>query len=62
MGGGGGAAIAATRSGAASSAAGGTGIAARGPSRLTGNTARHTEQRARTPPSGTFAGSTRKIV
>jgi hypothetical protein len=28
----------------------------------TPNTVRHTEQRARTPPAGTFAGSTRKTV
>ncbi|MGA2384743.1 MAG: hypothetical protein ABSG61_15085 [Gemmatimonadales bacterium] len=28
----------------------------------TENTVRHTEHRARTPPAGTFAGSTRKTV
>jgi hypothetical protein len=32
------------------------------PSRLTAKTVRHTEHRARTPASGTLAGSTRKIV
>ena len=67
--------IGAARGGGGASIAAGTGIgsgsAARGTDAgaawLTGatpteNTVRHTEQRARTPPGGTFAGSTRNTV
>ncbi|HEX4632639.1 MAG TPA: hypothetical protein VH163_02330 [Gemmatimonadales bacterium] len=47
--------------GAAAAASVGVGAAVAGwvPFEETGNTFEHTEQRARTPPAGTFAGSTR---
>jgi hypothetical protein len=50
--------------GVATAAASGAGVtaAAAAPSALIGKTARQTEQRARRPPTGTLAGSTRKIV
>jgi hypothetical protein len=52
---------AATRAGAAAAGAGAL-TAGRAPSALTGKTPLHTEQRARTPPPGTFAGSMRNTV
>lgn len=67
--GGGGAGAAATTGGGAgdtgraAEAAGAAAVAtAEAPFAFTGKTVRHTEQRARTPPAGTLAGSTRKTV
>jgi hypothetical protein len=58
-----GAAAGAGAGAAETSGAGTSGRAATAaPSALTANTVRHTEQRARTPPAGTLAGSIRKTV
>ncbi|MEK6610455.1 MAG: hypothetical protein AABZ35_06010, partial [Gemmatimonadota bacterium] len=65
--GGGGAGASATTGGGAgdtgrAAEAAGAVATAEAPFAFTGKTVRHTEQRARTPPAGTLAGSTRKTV